>query len=1289
MRQRDSETLYQGDGLERAQGTCSKIRKEESLMMMRQSSRWNVLRWIWLWAVLGLVACQPTTPASTVCSSGQARCGEACVDLRQDDKNCGACGKICRSDEKCDKGFCILRCESGTQACGDACVDVLANNKHCGLCGKACASGEQCTSGQCVSTCPPNLPDVCDGTCVDLQRDRTHCGKCGETCAAGRLCTGGRCLCPQGQFLCGSFCVDPMTSTSHCGDCKRPCAEGQLCASGTCVPSCPAATPTVCLGGCIDTQSNRLHCGACGRACGTGQRCVAGQCLCPEGLTQCGDRCVDLFADFGHCGACGQGCAKGQVCAFGGCVASCPAATPTACFGGCVDPQSNRLHCGACGQSCGFGQTCVKGQCTCPPGQTLCDGACVNTQSNYQHCGKCLQICAMGEVCGEGTCQTQCPAATPTTCFGGCVDLQTDSLHCGSCGKQCGFGKICDKGACICPAGFELCAGQCEDLRTSRFHCGACGRACGPSETCLNSNCVAVCQSEAPERCGTSCVNTKTDVAHCGGCDKACSKGERCRDSLCVPECPTGQALCGTQCFDLQRSDKHCGACGNACSLGSFCDKGTCVCTDGAARNCYFAPPQTLGIGPCRSGVQRCGGGTWGACTGQVLPSLEVLTDRIDNDCDGKTDESVAVKLLAGNSLFKNGGLLESRFHQPSQVVSDGSGNLYLADTANNVIRKIDPQGNVTTFAGTGVPSLKDGSVLQSSFNQPEDLAFDTSGNLYIADTGNHAIRKIDPQGKVSTIAGNGTSGYQDGASGQALFFAPRGIAVADDGSVYVADTGNHVIRKIDTQGVGTIAGDGTSGFKDDTGKAAQFYEPTDIIFNRSGDLFVADSQNHRIRKIDAQGVVSTYAGSGTADFLDGTSQQARFKAPRGLLFDGGGNLYVADAFNHRVRKIDNSGNVTTIAGTGDAGFKDDTALNAQLYRPSGLSLNAQGELLIIDTENKRIRKLGLNTGTVTTLTGDDPRGYVDGPVGTAKFNRVSAMTSDPTTGIIYVADTENHRIRKVDLQGNTTTLSGTGQAGYLDGDSATARFSSPRGIYFSLRDRILYVSDARNHRIRKVDLQGNVTTLAGDGTAGMKDGAIAQAQFNDPQGISADEAKGILYIADTGNHAVRQLDLAAGTVGTLAGNGTPDFVDGDAAKARFRAPQGVTWRDQYGVYVADTGNYRLRLINTKQVVSTLAGNGQPGINNGEAVSAGLLGPVGVVVGRDGKLYVSDQTSLRVIEDLKGMLFISTYAGGQNSNFLDGDLSVASFGQILGLVQRYDGGLVAADQAFHNLRIVQ
>ncbi|MCK6509627.1 hypothetical protein L6R29_06650 [Myxococcota bacterium] len=1236
-----------------------------------------------LWGMWG-VACQPPQP-SLLCETGKARCGEACVDVTQDPKHCGVCGAVCRSEERCDKGLCVLRCAAGTQDCAGNCVDILASEKHCGACAKACATGERCFLGRCVSACPPNLPDLCEGTCVDKRSDRKHCGACGEICAVGRVCQEGGCRCPIGQFLCGSTCVDPMTSTQHCGDCKRPCAEGQICASGTCVPSCPSATPTTCFGGCVDTQSHRLHCGGCGRVCLAGQSCSAGKCLCAEDITECGDRCVDLTSDYAHCGACGAACAGGQLCAFGGCVTSCPAATPTACFGGCVDTQSNRLHCGACGTACGAGQSCIQGKCVCPPNQKLCDGVCVDPRANFQHCGTCMQICAMGEVCGDAKCQIQCPAATATICFGGCVDLQSDTLHCGGCGKRCGFGTACEKGQCVCAVGFALCGGRCQDLQNARAHCGACGKACGPTESCVKGACEPVCLREAPTRCGALCVDTKQDARHCGSCDKACAQGERCRDGQCVPECPVGQTLCAGQCFDLQRSLQHCGTCGNACAAGSVCKAGRCDCVDGAVRSCYEAPAATKGVGPCVAGEQRCTAGVWGPCTGQVLPSIEIK-DGVDNDCDGMVDESVQVQLFAGNSLLKNGGLLEARFHQPAQIVSDSAGNLYLADTANHMIRKIDPQGNVTTFAGTGVPAFKDGTALQATFQHPEDLAFDSKGNLYIADTGNHAIRMIDLQGNVKTIAGAGKSGFQDGSGGQALFFSPRGIAFDKNGTLFVADTGNHAIRKVDPQGqVSLIAGNGVAGFSDGTGKMAQFDEPTDLVIDSANNLYVADSQNHRIRKVDDKGVVTTFAGAGLADFLDGKAQQARFKAPRGLLLDGAGNLYVADAFNHRIRKIDAQGNVSTLAGTGNAGFKDDTGLNAQLYRPSGLALDNKGDLMIVDTENKRVRKLSLNTGIVTTLTGDDPRGFVDGSVGQAKFNRVSAVTTDLTNGDVFVADSENHRIRNVDPKGLTTTLSGTGQAGYLDGDAATARFQSPRGLVFSHSSRMLYVADTRNHRIRIVDLQGKVTTLAGDGTAGLRDGAAMQANFREPQGLALDEAANLLYVADTGNHVIRLIDLAAGQVKTYAGDGTLGFVDADATKARFAAPQGIAWQQGVGLLVADTQNVRIRLVDTKQQVRTVAGAGKVARTDGEALRANFLEPIGLLVGRDKRLYITDQTSIRWLE--KGR--VQTFVGASYASYLDGDISVASFGQIWGLVQRYDGALVAADQGYHHLRLIQ
>jgi len=255
-----------------------------------------------------------------------------------------------------------------------------------------------------------------------------------------------------------------------------------------------------------------------------------------------------------------------------------------------------------------------------------------------------------------------------------------------------------------------------------------------------------------------------------------------------------------------------------------------------------------------------------------------------------------------------------ARFQNPCGVAVDSEGNVYVAEYGNHRIRKITPQGVVTTLAGS-TQGFQDGTGTSAQFSNPYGLAIDSSGNLYVADSFNNRIRKMTPQGVVTTLAGSGTAGHRDGPGIEpdpdpdtdtgARFQNPCGVAVDSEGNVYVAEYGNHRIRKMTPQGVVTTLAGSTQGFQDGTGTSAQFNNPYGVAIDSSGNLYVADSFNNRIRKITSAGVVTTLAGSGTAGHNDGTGTSAQFSNPYGVTVDAAGNLYVADSFNNRIRKIE------------------------------------------------------------------------------------------------------------------------------------------------------------------------------------------------------------------------------------------------------------------------------------------------------------------------------------------------------------------------------------------------
>ena len=289
-------------------------------------------------------------------------------------------------------------------------------------------------------------------------------------------------------------------------------------------------------------------------------------------------------------------------------------------------------------------------------------------------------------------------------------------------------------------------------------------------------------------------------------------------------------------------------------------------------------------------------------------------------------------------------------------ICVDSRGNLYVTEFDFSRIRKITATGVVSTLDGSK-PGFADGNPAVAEFSGPLGICVDSQGNLYVADFGNNRIRKITPTGMVNTLTGS-SQGFADGSTATALFYGPAGICVDGQGNLYVADEYNHKIRKITTAGmVSTVAGS-NQGFADGSATTAQFNEPSGICVDGQGNLYVADTYNHRIRKITPAGMVSTLAGS-SFGFADGNGTAARFNLPVGICVDSQGNLYIADSFNNRIRKITPSGIVSTLAGS-NPGFADGNPATAQFNWPAGICIDSQGGLYITDYLNYKVRKIGI-----------------------------------------------------------------------------------------------------------------------------------------------------------------------------------------------------------------------------------------------------------------------------------------------------------------------------------------
>ncbi len=614
-----------------------------------------------------------------------------------------------------------------------------------------------------------------------------------------------------------------------------------------------------------------------------------------------------------------------------------------------------------------------------------------------------------------------------------------------------------------------------------------------------------------------------------------------------------------------------------------------------------------------------------------------------------------------GGSGNTDGSGAAARFSGLLGLAADSSGNIYVADTYNHTIRKITSTGVVSTLAGmAGAYGTVDGTGDTARFTSPADAAVDGNGNVFVAESGSHVIRRITPTGIVSTFAGAaGIQGSADGSGGEARFNRPSGLAVDSAGNVYVADQSNYTIRKINPAGeVTTIAGQaGSSGALNGFGANARFSGPQDVAVDGTGVLYVSDAQ--AIRRIGTGGFVSTLAGTaGSGGSIDGTGAAARFNGPAGIATDSTGNLFVADSQNEAIRKVTPEGVVTTLAGSaGIEGSADGTGALAQFYVPNGLTTDGAGNVYVGDSGNSNVRKI-TPAGVVSTFAGAaEIEGSVDGPGSVAQFyNPIDLVTDD--SGNVYVADSYNYTIRKITPAGVVSTLAGTaGIAGSADGVGAEARFNLFGGIAIDDGGN-LYVSVSNfSHTIRKITPAGVVTTLAGSPNSfGSADGVGSNARFYYPAGLAVDE-DGNVYVADSQNKTVRKV-TPDGVVSTFAGvAGLSGSADGSGTTALFASPNGLAIDSSGNLFVADSDNNTVRKITPDGVVSTLAGvAGIEGNLDGAGAAALFHAPLRVTTDGSDKLYVAD-TENHTIRKVTQAGVVSTLVGvaGQ-SGFVPGPL---------------------------------
>ena len=446
------------------------------------------------------------------------------------------------------------------------------------------------------------------------------------------------------------------------------------------------------------------------------------------------------------------------------------------------------------------------------------------------------------------------------------------------------------------------------------------------------------------------------------------------------------------------------------------------------------------------------------------------------------TDGMIGTFAGDGQCRFAGDGGAASKasLRSPNGLAMDHSGNLFVADVNNRRIRKIAPDGVISTVAGNGNIFFEGdgGPATRTSLFWPDAVATDATGSIYIADTRNGRIRKVAPDGIIQTVAGNGLyRAVADGSSALDVYMTlPRGFTRDAQGNIYIADTNNHRVWKVSPDGVATLfAGIGAPSCCVDGGPAVKgmLSGPTDVAVDARGDVYIADGGNHRIRKVGADGKISTWGGTGEEGSQGdgGPVSKAQLNYPIGLVFDPAGYLYIADAEDHKVRRVAPDGTITTVAGTGEAGYSGDNGLaaKAKLYYPWRVAPDRAGNLYIADYYNCRIRKVTPG-GIITTVAGTSGCGYSgDGGLATqAKLWGPQGVAVDPA-GNIYITDGLNHRVRMVSPNGVITTVAGNGRAGFSGDGGPALSGSLNRPVDLEVTADALYILEYQNNRLRVV----------------------------------------------------------------------------------------------------------------------------------------------------------------------------------------------------------------------------
>jgi sugar lactone lactonase YvrE len=669
------------------------------------------------------------------------------------------------------------------------------------------------------------------------------------------------------------------------------------------------------------------------------------------------------------------------------------------------------------------------------------------------------------------------------------------------------------------------------------------------------------------------------------------------------------------------------------------------------------------------------------------------------------------ITTYAGPPLPANGTLATTQFiDDVSSVTPDGVGGFYFTSIPQNRVYRVSINGMLSLIAGSGADGFSGdgGSATSARLSGPGGVSVDSAGNLFISDYQNNRIRKVSSSGIITTVAGGGSNVLGDGGPAtSARLDRPNGVTVDSAGNIFIADYGHGRIRKVSSSGIITTVAGGGSNAPVDGGTATSIALTyiAGVAVDSANNLYFAENSKDRIYKVSSSGIITTVAGGGTNRLGNGgPATAAQLSDPAGVAVDSAGNLFIADG--GYIRKVSTLGIITIVAGGGGPADRlgdGGPATSAELYDPTGVSVDSAGNLFIAD--NRRIRKVS-SSGIITTVAGNGKSsiGFSGdgGPATSARLSSPSNVTVD-SEGNLFIVDRDNQRIRKVSPLGIITTVAGDGSISCEllgchgnyggDGGSATAaKLNDPGGVAIDSAGN-LFIADFGNRRVRKVSPSGIISTVAGGGTNELGDGGPAtSATLNSPAGVAIDSA-GNLFIADFNDRRIRKVS-SSGIITTIAGGGSASNRlgdDGPATSAQLGGPSGVAVDSAGNLFIADELGNRIRKVSTLGIITTVAGNGSSGYSGdgGPATSARLSLPSDVAVDSAGNLFIADSFNNR-IRKVSSSGIIATVAGDGSFGYSgDGGLAIsAQLDDPFGVAVDSTGNLYVADTNNSRIRKV-